>query len=64
MEGQSSDDLLAMFDSAPLNRRYWLSFGLLSAITVLGIETHGRAIEDIGEAEAAPRQTEVALGAR
>ena len=33
--GQSSDDLLAMFDSAPLNRRYWLSFGLLSAITVL-----------------------------
>jgi putative MFS transporter len=35
MAGQSSDDLLAMFDSAPLNRRYWLSFGLLSAITVL-----------------------------
>lgn len=33
--GQSSDDLLAMFDSAPLNRRYWTSFGLLSAITVL-----------------------------
>ncbi|HLY45531.1 MAG TPA: MFS transporter [Stellaceae bacterium] len=31
----SSDDLLAMFDSAPLNRRYWTSFGLLSAITVL-----------------------------
>jgi hypothetical protein len=35
MAGQSSDDLLAMFDSAPLNRRYWISFGLLSAITVL-----------------------------
>lgn len=35
MAGQSSDDLLAMFDSAPLNRRYWVSFGLLSAITVL-----------------------------
>src|SRR5438045_4803027 len=35
MAGQSSDDLLAMFDGAPLNRRYWLSFGLLSAITVL-----------------------------
>jgi MFS transporter, putative metabolite:H+ symporter len=35
MAGQSSDDLLAMFDGAPLNRRYWVSFGLLSAITVL-----------------------------
>src|ERR1044071_2851210 len=35
MAGQSSDDLLAMFDSAPLNRRYWTSFALLSAITVL-----------------------------
>src|SRR5204863_8154034 len=35
MAGQSSDDLLAMFDSAPLNRRYWVSFGLLSANTVL-----------------------------
>src|SRR6266852_485349 len=35
MAGQSSDDLLAMFDGAPLNRRYWTSFSLLSAITVL-----------------------------
>ncbi len=35
MAGQSSDDLLAMFDSAPLNRRYWSSFALLSAITIL-----------------------------
>jgi putative MFS transporter len=35
MAGQSSDDLLAMFDRAPLNRRYWVSFGLLSGITVL-----------------------------
>jgi putative MFS transporter len=35
MAGQSSDDLLAMFDSAPLNRRYWVAFSLLSAITVL-----------------------------
>jgi MFS transporter, putative metabolite:H+ symporter len=35
MAGQSSDDLLAMFDSAPLNRRYWTSFALLSAITIL-----------------------------
>src|SRR5256885_13253853 len=32
---QSSADLLAMVERAPLNRRYWLSFGLLSAITVL-----------------------------
>ncbi|MBV9824246.1 MAG: MFS transporter [Alphaproteobacteria bacterium] len=35
MAAQSTDALLAMFDRAPLNRRYWTSFGLLSAITVL-----------------------------
>lgn len=35
MAGQSSEDLLAMFDAAPLNRRYWTSFGLLSVITIL-----------------------------
>ena len=34
------------------------------AFAFLGIETHGRAIEDIGEAEAAPRQNEIALGTR
>ena len=35
MPGQTSDDLLALFDSAPLNRRYWVSFTLLSALFVL-----------------------------
>ena len=35
MRGQTSDDLLALFDAAPLNRRYWLSFTLLSALFVL-----------------------------
>jgi hypothetical protein len=34
------------------------------AFAFLGIETHGRAIEDIGGAEAVPRQNEVALGTR
>jgi len=32
---QSSDALLAMFDNAPLNRRYWTSFGLLAVLTAL-----------------------------
>src|SRR6516225_9606767 len=35
MPGKSSDDLLALFDSAPLNRRYWIAFALLSALFVL-----------------------------
>lgn len=35
MRGQSYDDLLALFDTAPLNRRYWVSFALLSALFVL-----------------------------
>jgi putative MFS transporter len=35
MPGQSSDNLLALFDAAPLNRRYWVSFTLLSALFVL-----------------------------
>ena len=35
MPGQTSDELLALFDSAPLNRRYWVSFTLLSALFVL-----------------------------
>src|SRR5271163_1308699 len=35
MPGQTSEDLLALFDSAPLNRRYWVAFAILSAITVL-----------------------------
>jgi putative MFS transporter len=35
MAGQSSDDLLAMFDGAPLNRRYWITFAIMSAVFVL-----------------------------
>ena len=35
MPGQTSDELLALFDTAPLNRRYWVSFTLLSALFVL-----------------------------
>jgi putative MFS transporter len=35
MADQTSDDLLALFDSAPLNRRYWVAFALLSGLFVL-----------------------------
>jgi MFS transporter, putative metabolite:H+ symporter len=35
MPGQTSEDLLALYDRAPLNRRYWVAFAVLSAITVL-----------------------------
>jgi len=35
MPEQTSDDLLALFDAAPLNRRYWVAFTLLSALFVL-----------------------------
>jgi len=35
MPGQRYDDLLALFDTAPLNRRYRVSFALLSALFVL-----------------------------
>ena len=35
MAGQTSDDLLALFDTAPLNPRYWTSFALLSGVLVL-----------------------------
>src|SRR5262249_16344961 len=34
MPGQTSEDLLALFDSAPLNRRYWTTFALMSAVFV------------------------------
>jgi len=33
MPGQSADNLLALFDAAPLNRRYWVTFVLLSALS-------------------------------
>jgi putative MFS transporter len=35
MVGQTSEDLLALFDRAPLNRDYWTSFVLLAAVYVL-----------------------------
>ncbi len=35
MNGQTSEALLSMFDSAPLTRRYWTNFALLALITVL-----------------------------
>jgi putative MFS transporter len=34
MPGGSSDELLALFDRAPLNRRYWVTFALMSAVFV------------------------------
>jgi len=34
MAGQTSDDLLALFDGASLNRRYWMTFILMSAVFV------------------------------
>jgi MFS transporter, putative metabolite:H+ symporter len=35
MPGEIADDLLTLFDTAPLNRRYWIAFALLSALFVL-----------------------------
>lgn len=35
MADQTSDSLLSLFDSAPLNRRYWVCFGLMSGVLVL-----------------------------
>ena len=35
MPAQTSDDLLALFDTSSLNRRYWVAFALLSALFVL-----------------------------
>jgi hypothetical protein len=32
--GQMSEDLLALFDAASLNRRYWAIFALMSAVFV------------------------------
>jgi hypothetical protein len=31
---QTSNDLLALFDNAPLNRRYWTIFILMAAVFV------------------------------
>ena len=35
MAGQTSDELLALFDTAKLNARYWAIFVIMSAIIVL-----------------------------
>jgi putative MFS transporter len=35
MAEQASEDLLALYDRAPLNRRYWTSFVLLAAVYIL-----------------------------
>src|SRR5437660_210774 len=35
MTSQTAEDLLSLYDRAPLNRRYWVSFTLLALITVL-----------------------------
>jgi hypothetical protein len=35
MAGQTSDELLALFDTAPLNARCWAIFAIMSAIIVL-----------------------------
>lgn len=35
MASQTSEELLALFDAAPLNPRYWVAFTLLSALFVL-----------------------------
>ena len=35
MAAQTSEDLLALFDRAPLNLRYWVAFTIMSAIFVL-----------------------------
>ncbi|HVC54463.1 MAG TPA: MFS transporter [Stellaceae bacterium] len=35
MVEQTSEDLLALFDRAPLNRRYWISFALLAGVYIL-----------------------------
>jgi MFS transporter, putative metabolite:H+ symporter len=35
MTSPTAEDLLSLYDRAPLNRRYWVSFTLLALITVL-----------------------------
>lgn len=35
MAEQSSDDLLALFDNAPLNTRYWIIFAIMSGVAIL-----------------------------
>src|SRR5258708_15676668 len=35
MAEHTSNDLMALFDTAPLNRRYWVTFVIMSAVFVL-----------------------------
>jgi putative MFS transporter len=35
MAAQTSEALLAMYDDAPLNARYWVSFAIVAAVLVL-----------------------------
>jgi putative MFS transporter len=35
MAGQTSEDLLALFDTAPLNPRFWLSFAIMAGVWLL-----------------------------
>jgi putative MFS transporter len=35
MAGQTSENLLSMFDNAPLNARYWITFAVMSGVLVL-----------------------------
>jgi putative MFS transporter len=35
MAEQTADDLLSLFDTAPLNRHYWVTFAVMSAVFVL-----------------------------
>ena len=35
MAEQTSEALLAMYDDAPLNARYWVSFAIVAAVLVL-----------------------------
>ncbi|MGC2201085.1 MAG: hypothetical protein WA633_13200 [Stellaceae bacterium] len=47
MTYRTAEDLLALYDHAPLNRRCWVSFALL------GVETRGRPIA-LGEEGRSP----------
>ncbi len=35
MPERTSEDLLALLDGAPLNRRYWVTFALMAGIAIL-----------------------------
>ena len=39
MAEQTSEALLAMYDDAPLNASYWVSFAIVAAVLVLDFST-------------------------